>query len=303
MQELFEQYLRYLGGERNYSLHTIAAYQDDLKQFIEYLKQSRSKVETDPKNIDKATIRNYLGEIVESGLGNRTIARKLSSIRSFMKYLIKHNKISSNPCANIITPKLSKKLPLFLEEQAITRMMELPDISTNVGLRDRAILELFYSTGMRFGELISLKASDLDLKNNTVKVFGKGRKHRIIPIGSKAKEMIQKYLIVRESFYTKHTDDFSRKILFLSPRGKMYSVKSRGVYDIVNKYIGMVSDIERKSPHILRHTFATHLLNRGADLRAVKELLGHENLSTTQLYTHVTVDRLKRIYEKAHPKA
>ncbi|MBI5022246.1 MAG: tyrosine recombinase [Ignavibacteriales bacterium] len=303
MQELFEQYLRYLSSERNYSPHTIAAYQDDLTHFIGYLRESWSENKIDPTNINQTTIRNYLGNIVESGLGNRTIARKLSAIRSFLKYLVKLNKITTNPCANIITPKLPKKLPLYLDEQAIMRMMELPDISTNTGQRDRAILELFYSTGMRFGELISLKTTDIDFKNNTVKVLGKGRKHRIIPIGSKAKEAIKRYLTIRESFYTKHTDDLSRKLLFLSPRGKMYSVKSRGVYDIVNKYIGLVSEIERKSPHILRHSFATHLLNRGADLRAVKELLGHENLSTTQLYTHVTVDRLKRIYEKAHPKA
>jgi integrase/recombinase XerC len=303
MKELLQQYYLYIRSERNYSPNTISAYQEDLEQFVASLKKNQKIDNISVETITQQVVRSYLGELLELGLSKRSITRKLSVIRSFMKFLVKRNKISINPCLNIVSPKLSKKLPLYIEERAITRMMELPDIATNTGLRDRAILELFYSTGMRFGELISLRVDDLDLKNNTVKVFGKGRKHRIIPIGSIAKHIIEKYLNIRKEFFTKNTDDVSKKILFLSPRGRLFSRKSKGVYEIVNKYIGMVSEIERKSPHILRHSFATHLLNRGADLRAVKELLGHENLSTTQLYTHVTVDRLKRIYQQAHPKA
>ncbi|MBI5475524.1 MAG: tyrosine recombinase XerC [Ignavibacteriales bacterium] len=303
MDDLINQYRLYISTERNYSPNTVAAYREDLDQFKKYLSQKCNKEEIQPEVITQQDIRNYLGELSEIGLSKRSVTRKLSVIRSFMKFLLKRGKITLNPSINIISPKLPKTLPLYVEEKAIAKMMELPDISTIIGLRDRAILELFYATGMRFGELISLRVNDLDLRNNTVKVFGKGRKHRIIPIGSIAKDIIEKYIKIRKEFFTKNTDEESKKILFLSPRGKLFSPKSKGVYEIVNKYIGMVSEIERKSPHILRHSFATHLLNHGADLRAVKELLGHENLSTTQLYTHVTVERLKRIYQQAHPKA
>ena len=179
--------------------------------------------------------------------------------------------------------------------------MSLPEISTVTGMRDRAVLELLYGTGIRVSELVHLDLDDLDLRNGTIKVLGKGSKHRIVPVGSKAREALQAYIPSRARLLSGQTSDDDRRAIFLSPHGRRIYPKS--VYLIVRKYIGAVSELAKKSPHVLRHTFATHLLNRGADLRAVKELLGHESLSTTQLYTHVTVDRLKRIYKQAHPKA
>ena len=301
MKDKIKEFLGYLKNMRNYSSHTINAYEDDLSQFDDFLCRHYEGKNYNPQNIDQLTIRLYLGDLLEKGLAKSSIARKLAAVRSFLKYLLKKHYIDTNPTLNLVTPKLNKKLPSFLDEKAIEKMMEVPDTSTVKGLRDRAILEVFYSTGIRLNELINLKLSDVDFRNETLKVFGKGSKHRIVPFGRKAKSALQKYLIAREKFINDETSDEEKKLLFLSSRGKRLYPK--GVYLIVKRYISAVSEIEKKSPHVLRHTFATHLLNRGADLRAVKELLGHENLSTTQLYTHVTINRLKRIYEQAHPKA
>ena len=300
MIQHIRKFLEYLERERNYSQNTIASYENDLLQFNNFLSRHFEIKEFDFSKVDHITVRSFLGDIREEGNSARTIARKLAALRSFFKFLAKKKIISFNPVVNLTSPKLEKKLPSFLNEQAVSKMMDLPDVSTLEGIRDRALLELLYSTGMRLNELINLKLGDIDFHNGTVKVFGKGKKHRIIPVGSKAKESLKVYLKQRSSFVTENTHG-EQKILFLSSRG--YRMYPKGVYRIVNKYIGMVSELEKKSPHVLRHTYATHLLNRGADLQAVKELLGHESLSTTQLYTHVTVDRLKRIYKQAHPKS
>ncbi len=288
-------------SERNLSPNTVAAYNDDLSQFNEFLVKHFSASSVDIAEVDQVTIRLFLGELLEQGKSKRSVARKLAAVRSFMKYLVKHRVVKYNPGINIVTPKLPKKLPVFLDESSVDRMMTLPDCSTVRGQRDRAILELLYGTGIRLNELIQLDITDIDFNNDTVKVFGKGRKHRVVPLGRKAKEAIRGYLTVREREQPGAVLNENGPAAFLSTRGKrMYP---KGVYLVVNKYIGAVSELEKKSPHVLRHTFATHMLNRGADLRAVKELLGHESLSTTQLYTHVTVSRLKRIYDQAHPKA
>ena len=293
-------YLDYLKRERNYSLHTIASYEDDLAQFYEFLQQHFSSSDIDLKNVDHLTIRLFLGELIERGLSKKSVARKLSAIRTWFKFLVKTKILLHNPSVHVVTPRLPRKLPVFMDESAVEKMMTIPDITTKEGVRDRAVLELLYGTGMRLDELVKLERRDIDLKGQTVKVLGKGRKHRLIPLGSKAKDALIMYLNKRAEFFSNST--FSDpEALFLSAGGqRMYP---RGVYRIVNKYIGEVAELEKKSPHVLRHTFATHMLNRGADLRAVKELLGHESLSTTQLYTHVTVDRLKKIYHQAHPKA
>ncbi|MBI1807599.1 MAG: tyrosine recombinase [Ignavibacteria bacterium] len=301
MKEYIRTYLDYIGKERNYSRHTCGAYEDDLGQFYDFLLRHFSGSGFSISSIDQLTIRLFLGDLLEHGKSKKSVARKLAAVRSFFKYLVKQKIVAYNPGINVVTPRLPKRLPTFLDEPSIATMMKLPDCSTVMGVRDRAILELLYGTGIRLSELIQLDLGDIDLKNDTVKVFGKGRKHRIVPLGRKAKAAMIDYFGQRETLFSTRTRTEDRTAVFLSARGQR--IYPKGVHLIVSRYIGSVSELERKSPHVLRHTFATHLLNRGADLRAVKELLGHESLSTTQIYTHVTVDRLKRIYTQAHPKA
>lgn len=301
MIEHITSFLNYLKFERNYSSKTVSSYEDDLLQLHSFFKKHFSSEKYQFKNIENLTIRLFLGDLIENRISRRSIARKLSSVRSFFKYLYRKKIIELNPTINIATPKISKKLPSFLDESAVARMLELPDEATVTGLRDKALLELLYSTGIRLNELIELKLENIDWHNKTLKVIGKGRKARITPFGERAKSALNKYMLSRDQLFSKTTSEKERSSVFISNRGKpMYP---KGVYNIVNSYIQQVSDIEKKSPHVLRHTFATHLLNRGADLNAVKELLGHESLSTTQIYTHVTIDRLKSIYDQAHPKS
>ena len=293
-------FLDYIRKERHYSPHTLVSYAEDLKQFQAFLVKFTGQARPDLNLIDLNTIRKYLGGLLEQGLQKKSVARKLATIRSLFKFLLKRGLLAVNPAMNIVSPKLPKKLPVFLPESSITRMMELPP-ATLAGKRDKAILEVLYSTGIRLSELVHLGRSQVDLAGGTIKVIGKGRKERIVPIGRAAVRALKDYLGVRARFIPAGAKQTRCPNVFLSTRGlPMYP---KGVYRIVHHYISAVSDVEKKSPHVLRHTFATHLQNRGADLRAVKELLGHESLSTTQLYTHVTIDRLKLIYHQAHPKA
>lgn len=300
MNLYIKKFLNYLEKEKKYSKNTILSYEDDLRQLSDFLSKHFSG-KYNLKQIDNLTIRLFLGELVDLNLTKKSIARKLSSIKSFFRYLTRENIVSTNPALSISSPKLPKKLPSFLDETSITKMMDLPDVNTVTGLRDKALLELLYSTGIRLQELISINLNDINWEKSTLKVLGKGKKVRIIPFGSKAKESLQNYLERRKDLYSNFTNTDAENALFLSNKGKrMYP---KGVYNIVSYYIEKVSDIERKSPHVIRHTFATHLLNRGADLKAVKELLGHESLSTTQIYTHLTIDHIKQIYNQAHPKS
>lgn len=301
MIELIKSFLDFLKLEKNYSVNTLLAYEDDLVQFNRFLTNHFQTDNFELSAVDNVTIRLFLGELVESDFAKKSIVRKLAAVRSLYKYLIKKGIIKSNPTINIPTPKVPKKLPTFLEEPSIDRMLNLPDTSTVEGLRDKAILELLYSTGIRLSELIGLNLDNIEWSKETIKVLGKGKKNRIVPFGSKSKDALRKYLERRDELISDLTKKSSINSVFLSNRG--LRIYPKGVYLIVNKYIRLVSDVEKKSPHVLRHSFATHLLNRGADLKAVKELLGHESLSTTQIYTHVTVDRLKRVYDQAHPKA
>jgi integrase/recombinase XerC len=300
MRTLQEKFLAYLGSERNYSPHTIAAYEDDLNDFRAYLERCAEGGRVDVRAVDHATIRAFLGELMEGGFSKRSAARKLACLKSFFKYLHRSGVVAANPTALVSTPRLEKRLPQYLDEETVARLMAQPDRSTPEGLRDAAILELIYSTGMRLGELLGLRAPDLDLGQRTVRVLGKGSKERIIPIGGPACAAVLAYLDVREHFAAGAGKGHVPAVLFLTPRGKAMSPK--GVNLLMNRYIARVSEIEKKSPHVLRHSCATHLLNRGADLQAVRELLGHESLSTTQVYTHVSIDRLKSIYSRAHPK-
>ncbi len=301
MKPLIRKYLTYLAKERQYSPHTVTAYQNDLRQFVEFLDLHFSGTQYALGSIDNVTVRLYLGELLDRGLTKKSIVRKLAAVRSFFTYLVRQSIARYNPAATIGTPKLEKRLPLFLDEGSMEKILAAPDRSNRNGIRDAAVMELLYSTGIRLGELLRLSLEDVDFENRTIKVLGKGSKQRVVPFGKKATDALRTYLSKRQEFVNRNTRGDDRLALFLSVGGKR--IYAKAVYLIVKRYIGQVSEIEKKSPHIIRHTFATHLLNRGADLRAVMELLGHESLSTTQLYTHVTVDRLKKTYRLAHPKA
>lgn len=295
-------FLQHLGGERNYSPHTLASYEDDLGHFTQFLSKHFGAARLSLKKVDHLTIRLFLQDLVEEGYSRRSIARKLACLKSFFRFLNKNNIVEKNPAANVHSPKLEKSLPAVLSEEAVTDLMSQPDVSTIEGLRDLAILEMFYGTGIRLSELIQLNWQDINFEEATIKVTGKGSKQRIVPLGRKAKRALTEYghrrtKILHEGF----RDETKGAAVFLTQRGKRLSPKSVNV--LMNRYIGRVSEMKKKSPHVLRHSFATHLLDRGADLRAVKELLGHESLSTTQVYTHVSVERLKKIYAQAHPKA
>jgi integrase/recombinase XerC len=301
MQSTIRTFLRYLASQRNYSPHTIAAYEDDLRQFSGFLQRHFADRPFSISDIDQVTIRLFLGDCLENEFSRRSIARKLACVRSFFKYLRKKNVINTNPALSVSAPKLERRLPQYLDEESVAKLMQQPDTTTTLGKRDAAILELFYSTGIRLSELINLRLPDVDFHAATIRVVGKGSKERIVPFGRPARKALQEYLSCRSQLLPERGHEDIGETFFLTPRGKRLNPK--GVNLLMNRYISRVSEIQKKSPHILRHTFATHLLNRGADLRAVKELLGHESLSTTQLYTHVSVDRLKRVYAQAHPKA
>ncbi|MGB5875555.1 MAG: tyrosine recombinase XerC [Bacteroidota bacterium] len=297
MQSHVDGFLRSLSDERGYSTNTVAAYRVDLGQFLTFLQ--RHAGDAGFEAVDQRSIRHFLGELLERGFSKRSVARKIACLKSFFKWLRRKKIVPTDPTLLVCTPRLDKRLPHFLDERAAALLMEQPDRSSPEGARDAAILELFYSTGMRLGELLGLCAGDLNQEEQTVKVTGKGNKQRILPIGSRAMEALQFYLGVRERLVGPEKRDPGT--LFVTKRGKPMSPK--GVNIIVGRYINSVSESEKKSPHVLRHTFATHLLDRGADLQAVKELLGHASLSTTQIYTHVSVDRLRKVYSQAHPKA
>ena len=286
MERYSEKFIRYLDIEKNYSKHTILNYKLDLEDFRKFLG------ETGIEKVDYLTLRKYLAVLKEKNLTNRTVNRHLSSLRSFFKFLTREGLLKTNPILSLSSPKQEKHLPQFLTEDEVTKLIEVALPKDERGLRDRAILETFYSTGIRISELVGLSNQDIDFIGGVVKVMGKGKKERLVPIGERALAAIRDYLEKRK----KQAD-----ALFLNKSGKR--ITTRGVRNIVEKYIRIAGIRQGVSPHTLRHSFATHLLNRGADLRSVQELLGHVNLSTTQIYTHLTTDRLKTVYDKAHPRA
>jgi tyrosine recombinase XerC len=282
-----------MSAERNASKHTLAAYEDDLRQYREFLTAAGVEVQ----DVDHTRIRQFLGSLMEQGIAKRSAGRKLACLRSFYKFLRRKGAAAVNPTAIVASPRLERRLPQFLDEEAVAQVLAQPDCRTPEGIRDAAILELFYSTGIRLSELLHLKPHDVEFSHRTLKVTGKGSKQRIVPFGRKAAAAVRRWLQVRGTFVRGDRDPGT---VFLSARGKVLQPKTVNL--LVNRYIGAVSEIRQKSPHVLRHTFATHLVNRGADLQAVRELLGHESLSTTQVYTHVGIDRLKKVYAQAHPK-
>ena len=324
---IIQQFLDYLKFERRFSEHTAKCYGADLTQFGEFIKSrseggppdaepiSPPRHEAEPATavatqvdlkVDQLllsaptdAVRAYLAFLNEKQYSKATIARKLATLRSFYKFLVKRNHVSSNPVVSIRTPKQDKKLPRFLEYEEVKRLLGTPPMNTWLGARDRAILETLYSTGIRVSELVALNMDDIDFLGEVVHVRGKGKKERIAPIGSSALQVIQHYMEYRNK-RAQSNGNFDSKVLFVNKHGKRLSTRSvRRKMDKYLKMAGLDPDI---SPHTLRHSFATHMLNNGADLRSVQELLGHQSLSTTQIYTHLTTTRLKEVYDNAHPR-
>ncbi|OGX39121.1 MAG: tyrosine recombinase XerC [Omnitrophica WOR_2 bacterium RIFCSPHIGHO2_02_FULL_68_15] len=284
-----ERFLRYLGAERNASDYTCRDYALDLAQFFAFLGHHRLSA------ITPLDIRRFVAELSARQHARRTIARKLSCLRSFFRFLCREGRLSHNPAQAIPTPRLERRLPSFLDERQVARLLETPPATTWQGRRDRALLETLYSTGMRVGELTGLNLEDLDEISGTVLVRGKGKKERLCPIGETALKTIRAYLARRPK---KLRVPYA---MFVSQ--KLTRLTVRHVDRLIARYVKLAGLPASISPHSLRHSFATHLLDRGADLRSVQELLGHSSLSTTQIYTHITPQRLKKVYDQAHPRA
>jgi len=295
-----KRFVLHLGLERNLSDNTISAYEHDLKQFIAFLALQLSCRKPAVKQVDRLAIRHFLSHLKAGGARGSTLRRKLAAIRCFMNYLCVRERLEHNPAVGIRMPRKARRLPSFLAVEEIDRLMELPARGGFGGARDLAMLELFYSTGIRLGELHALNVSDIDLFGEVTKVKGKGRKERLIPLGRMVTRALKKYLTLRIHLLRqrKHIEE---PALFVNRFGKRLS--RRGIQSVVRKYLTQVCSVKQMSPHILRHTFATHMLENGADLRAVQELLGHASLASTQIYTHVTGERLRKVYRQAHPRA
>lgn len=296
MQPLISAYLSYIENERNYSQHTVTSYANDLAQYYSFLKEAFPELLERHDDTDQGVIRAFLGLLLDSGISRKSVLRKLSTLRSFYKYLVRRKVLRINPALAVVSPKTEKKLPQFVDKEAMDRVLALPKTDTFDGTRDAVVLELLYGSGIRRAELIGLDLGDVDERSGTIKVTGKGNKQRIIPVTGSAARALDRYRSFRSSVTA--TDERS---LLVSRSGKRLTPAMVGT--VVKRYLADVPELGKKSPHVLRHSFATHLLDNGADIMAVKEMLGHESLSTTQVYTHVTVERLKRIYQQAHPKA
>ncbi|HVP57294.1 MAG TPA: tyrosine recombinase XerC [bacterium] len=300
MESYLKKFLLHLGLERNLSDHTISAYETDLNQFIVFMKAQLGVQKLSVRHIDRLAIRHFLRQQKDRGVKGSTLRRKLAAIRCFTRYLCTRENIDANPAAAIKMPQMEKHLPVFLDVSEMQALMDKPGKQEFSGLRDAAILEVFYSTGIRLSELHLLDISDMDLFGEVIKVKGKGRKERNVPLGRMATLALKSYLPERSN-HLKARKRAGETALFLNKFGARLA--RRGIQRLVRQYLSRVCSLRQMSPHVIRHTFATHMLDRGADLRAVQELLGHASLASTQVYTHVTTDRLKRVYNQAHPRA
>jgi integrase/recombinase XerC len=290
-----QEYLSYLKVNLKYSPNTIISYENDLNQFDVFLTKTFGDTDFSLNDIELSLLKSFVADLFDEDYSKKSISRKISLLKSFFKFLAKKKHIQKNIAAALIFPKLDKKLPSYLTESETEKLFESKESEERKPL-DAAILELFYSTGIRLSELINLKISNINFANKTIKVFGKGSKERIVPFGKNAEESINNYLKIRPSPAEGNGD-----ILFLTQTGgKLYPMQ---VNRITKKSLEGVTELKKKSPHVLRHTFASHLLDKGADIRAVKDLLGHESLSTTQVYTHISPEKLKKVYKQAHPRA
>lgn len=305
MQDYIDRFYNHLKYERNVSEHTLRNYMSDLDQFYDYLcpvDASGGRRPIDVRQIDHITIREYLSRLYQEKRKKTSIARKLATLRTFFKFLCREQVMEANPARLVSSPRLEKKLPKVLPVDDVIRFIETPDTDTVLGKRDRAILELLYATGMRVSELAGLNLEDIDFRNESIRVRGKGRKERIVPFGSKAKQAMQEYLGVRGELLIEAPEEQRDPLaMFLNYQGTRITTRSVG--RMIDKYVRECAIMHDLSPHSLRHSFATHLLSAGADLRAIQEMLGHARLSTTQIYTQVSMEHLMEVYDKAHPKA
>ena len=288
--DYLRKFFQYLEIERNASIHTLDNYRRDIRGFLQFVDESS------PADIKPNKVRYWLAQFHNENYSKPTRARKLSALKSFFRYLVREGYMESNPAAGIASPKKGKKLPQFLDKKKITILLDAPSQDNLLGLRDRAIMETLYSGGIRVGELVQLDNNDIDFIAEALKVKGKGKKERIVPVGKPAVNAIKKYLDERGP-----AADRNDRAVFLNRAKKRLS--TRQVQRIIKKYMKMASLPGHITPHALRHSFATHMLDNGADLRAVQELLGHKSIATTQIYTHITPERLKQVYDKAHPRA
>jgi len=291
-----ESFLQYLQIERRYSPHTVRSYLNDLDQFISFLLSKG--LPDDPVAVSSHDVRAWIVSLLDNNYSTVSVHRKISCLRVYFKYLRKEGIVKSDPLQKVVLPKRKKSLPVFVEEESLSKLLDDYSFGDGfAGIRDRTIIEMLYLTGMRRSELVGLRNKDIDLQDASVKVTGKRDKQRIIPLVKSFVKRVEEYIKVRDESFAKENEGW----FFITNRGnKLYD---KYVYSVVNRYLTMVTTIEKKSPHILRHTFATHMLNHGADLNSIKELLGHANLSATQVYTHNTFEKLKKVYKQAHPRA
>jgi integrase/recombinase XerC len=291
-----QYFLNYLKFEKRYSINTIVSYETDLTDFFTFINAQYG--ETQLNEISSGFVRSWLAGIKDKGNSSKTVNRKISSLKSFFKYQLKTGTIASSPMANVISPKVSKRLPVFVKESDTKELLAMLNVSTEnwKGLNAKMLITIFYETGMRLSELILLREKQIDFSRSHIKVLGKGNKERIIPVSQNTLTAIKDYQQQKKKNFGE-TEDY----LLVTEKGrKMYP---KYAYLLVNHYLSQASTLDKKSPHVLRHTFATHLMNNGADLNAVKELLGHSSLASTQVYTHNTIEKLKDVHKKAHPKA
>ncbi|MCB0505017.1 MAG: tyrosine-type recombinase/integrase [Cyclobacteriaceae bacterium] len=292
---MIESFLKYIEFEKRYSKHTVISYKNDLEQFNIFL--SNLDQQLNLQSVVYPHIRSWVITLVEDGISPSSVNRKMASLRSYYKFLMKSGALKKDPTIQLKALKTSKRLPQFAQESEMQRLFDLVDFGNDfTGKRDELMMELLYATGIRRSELIALKVDSINLGKSQIKVLGKRNKERIIPLNTEVAELIQKYLKMRDEAFG-NTNNF----LLLTDKGEQ--LYDGFVYRKVKRYLGATTSLEKKSPHILRHTFATHLLNNGADLNAVKELLGHSSLAATQVYTHNSLDKLKKVFEQAHPKA
>lgn len=303
LNENLEQFYKHLKYERNLSQHTQRNYASDLEQFRLYILGIEKREDIPIKAVDRLTIREWMATLHSAEKKKTSIARKLSSLRTFLQFLVREGKLESNPAKLVATPRIERKLPNHLSMEDAVRFIETPDINTDLGRRDRAIIEFLYATGIRVGELVGININDIDFREKIVRVLGKRNKERFVPFHDHALQALMHYLEETRAVFLAQCPPAERdeNALFLHRRGGRLTTRSVG--RMIDKYIKQCADIHDISPHSLRHSFATHLLDQGADLRDIQELLGHARLSTTQIYTQVSMEKMIAVYDKAHPKA
>jgi len=300
-----ERFIQYIKYEKRYSVHTVSAYQSDLDQFMRFLNNPGGAdpvpkpVITHPSQVSYHDIRNWMVELLDQKLTARSVNRKMATLRKYFKFLLQEGIVETNPTSRVHSQKIAKTLPVVVEDARLTKMLDSDDVFTNdfPGLRDKLVIELLFGTGIRLAELLGIKEQDINLEGGVVKVLGKRNKERIIPINNELKILLPQYLELKKN------QNFNNNSFTFIVTNKGADAYPKLIYLIVQKYLSNISTQNKRSPHVLRHTFATTMLNNGADLNSIKELLGHANLSATQIYTHNSVERLKSIYKLAHPKA